>query len=75
MEKYVISEEYLEEVTTIWAKGLVGQVMKRFEILAQKDDIKKEVKELIYENIRDLKSLLKAFSSGVTFIMPKTKNE
>ena len=36
------------------AKRLVGRVMKRFEISEDKEEIKKQVKEIIYEEMRDL---------------------
>lgn len=71
MKKFEISKEYLDQVSLESAKSLVGKVMKRFEILEDKDDIKKSLKELIYENHRELNSKLKAFSAGVKFTSPK----
>jgi hypothetical protein len=38
------------------AKKLVGRICKRFEITDDKETIKKECKELIYEEFRDLLS-------------------
>lgn len=67
MDKYTISKEYLDSVTDSWVNALVGKIMKRFEILNNKEDIKKSVKELIYENIRDLKTNIRSFSYGVKF--------
>jgi hypothetical protein len=66
-EKLIVTEEYLDKVTSQWAKSLVGKMMKRFEILDDKDAIKRDIKELIYENIRDLKVNIKAFNWGVKF--------
>lgn len=74
MDKYTISKEHLDDVMKESSKALVGKVMKRFEILDDKEAIKKDVKELIYENHRDLKKIIKAFSLGIKFITPKPKN-
>jgi hypothetical protein len=40
------------------AKKLVGKFCKRFEITDDKETIKKECKELIYESFRDINDLL-----------------
>ena len=40
------------------AKKLVGKVCKRFEVSEDKELIKKEVKELIYEAYRDVYDML-----------------
>lgn len=66
-KEYKVSEEYLDEVIDKRAKALVGIIMKRFEIFEKKEDIKKSLKELIYENYRVVKSLIKGFSTGVKF--------
>lgn len=73
MEKkyYTITEEFVEKVFNHASKALVGKIMKRFELFDDKNAIKKAVKELIYENYRDVKTLLKSFSYGVKFITPK----
>ena len=75
MEEYIISKEHLDKICKESAKVLVGETMKRFEIFDDKEDVKKEVKELIYESIRHLKKLIEAFSSGVKFITKKTKEQ
>ena len=36
------------------AKRLVGKVMKRFELSENKEEIKKQTKEIIYEEMRDM---------------------
>lgn len=71
-EHLEISEAYLDQALKNTASSLVGEVMKRFEILGNKDDIKYDTKELIYEKFRELKSVLKAFNYGVKFITPRT---
>jgi len=40
------------------AKKLVGKLMKRFEVSEDKDIIKKESKELVYEAYRDVYDML-----------------
>jgi len=71
MEKYIISKEHIDKICKDSARTLVGETMKRFEILDDKETIKKSIKELIYENYRQLKKLIEAFSSGVKFITKK----
>ena len=71
-QKLEISESYLDEALTNASKTLVGKIMKRFETLGDKETIKIQSKELIYELFRDLKAQLKAFNCGVQFITPKT---
>lgn len=68
MEEYRVSEEYLNKVMDKWSRIVVGQIMKRFEILDDKQAIKVSVKELIYENTRVLKELIESFDSGIKFI-------
>lgn len=75
MDKYTISKEYLDEVLIAWSQSLVGKCMKRFELSEDKEEIKKAVKELIYESARDFKSIVRAFSTGVQFITPKTEKK
>lgn len=74
-EHLEISEAYLDQALRNTASSLVGEVMKRFEILENKEDIKSDTKELIYEKFRELKSVLKAFNYGVKFITPRTLKE
>lgn len=70
-ESFTVTEKYLDDVTSQSARALVGKIMKRFEILEDKDAIKKDIKELVYENSRELKALIRAFSYGVKFVSPK----
>ncbi len=47
------------------AKKLVGKVCKRFELTDDKELIKKECKELIYESFRDINDFLtRIFTNG-----------
>jgi hypothetical protein len=55
------------------AKKLVGKVCKRFEVLENKDEIKKESKELIYEAFRDIQDMLQ--NGKVIFQISQDKKE
>jgi len=75
MDKYTISKEYLDDICKKWTSSLCGKMMKRVEITGDIDEktqeaLKKQIKELLYENVRDLKLNIRAFSYGVKF----TKN-
>lgn len=77
MDKLTLSEKYIDDVLNTGFNSLVGEQMKRFEILENKEEIKKACKELAYEKKREIKALLKAFNYGVKFISksPKTKDK
>lgn len=70
-ELFSVSQQYFDDATKAFAQSLVGKCMKRFELSEDKEEIKKAVKELIYESTRDLKAQIKAFSTGVKFIAPR----
>ena len=74
-KEYKVSEKYLDDLIDKASKALVGKIMKRFEIFEDKKIIKKAIKELVYENYRVLKELIKSFSFGVKFkTKPKEQN-
>jgi len=52
--KIIIDLDLLKTILDQESKKLVGKVMKRFEISENKEEIKKAVKELLYEQMRDL---------------------
>lgn len=60
-----IDSDYLKELLDYTGKSLVGKLLKRFEILDNKDTIKAEAKELIYEEIRQLRDLVYAHNRGL----------
>ncbi|MCK9626556.1 MAG: hypothetical protein M0R23_08895 [Bacteroidales bacterium] len=60
-----IRHEYLLEVLDRESKNLVGKIMKRHEIIENKDILKAEVKELIYEEMRHIRDLLLAGGRGL----------
>lgn len=74
-----ISEEYLTELLDYIGRATVGKVCKRFEVIENRDILKVEIKELIYEEMRNLKNLILAYDKGLSiqqFVMksPKEKN-
>lgn len=75
MDEYRISKKYLEELIKKGSRSLVGEIMKRFELFDDKEEIKKLVKELVYENYREIEALIKAFSCGVKFITKPREKE
>lgn len=56
----------LDKILGDQSRVLCGKVCKRFELDDNKESIKKQAKELIYENFRSLKDLLVAYNSGLT---------
>jgi hypothetical protein len=72
MDEIRVTKEFLDTATTQSAKALVGRVFKRFEVLKDDDARKAAIKELIYENFRDHKTLLESFSKGSVQFKVKT---
>ena len=60
----MINEDNLKELIDYISSSLVGKVLKRFEILDDKNAIKLNVKELIYEEFRQFRDLIIAHNSG-----------
>ena len=58
--------EYLDELLTFEASKLVGKCLKRFEICADREILRKNIKELIYEEMRDIKTIMRAYGDGVS---------
>ena len=54
--KVTIDENSLKNILDQEAKNIVGKCMKRFELSTNKEEIKLQVKELLYEFSRDLKN-------------------
>ena len=54
-----ISEEALNYIIDQESKKIVGKCMKRFELSENKDEIKAQVKELLYEFMRDLRDMIR----------------
>jgi hypothetical protein len=75
MEKLEISEKYLTDTLDSASTKLVGEAMSNFESISNLVELKKVVKNTIYQNFRDLKAQIMAFNSGVKFISPKTADK
>lgn len=73
--KLEISEKYLTDTLDNASVKLVGEVMSNFESITNVTELKKVVKNTIYQNSRDLKAQIMAFNSGVKFISPKTADK
>lgn len=63
-----IREDSLEELIQHIGSSLVGKLMKRMELFDDLSVIKKESKELVYEQLRQLKDLLIAHSAGLDMV-------
>lgn len=66
-KEIVITEEYLKQIIDYVSSSLVGKMMKRFEILEDKNAIKASVKELTYEEFRNFTKILLAYKEGREF--------
>jgi len=53
--KLKIDETVLNYIMDQESKKIVGKVCKRFELSDNKEEIKKQVKEILYEFMRDLR--------------------
>jgi len=60
-----LTEKDVDEVVNFVAKRVVGRVCKRFEIHNNIPVLKTEVKELLYEQFRDLSDLLVSTGKGL----------
>jgi hypothetical protein len=59
MDKTIlIDEQLLKFLLTQASQKVVGKCMKRFELSDNKEEIKKQVKELLYESFRDLADVI-----------------
>jgi len=70
-----VNETYLKELIDYVSSSLVGKALKRFEILDDKEAIKKETKELIYEEFRHFRDLIIAHNKGLDISIFKLKKE
>jgi len=56
--KVIISESLLNYIFQQESQKLVGKCMKRFELSDDKEEIKKQIKEILYEGLRDIKDII-----------------
>ena len=71
MNKLEISEDYLDETIRHAATKLVGEVCSNLETITNPEELKKTVKNTIYQNFRDLDGQIRAFDCGVRFVSSK----
>jgi CRISPR/Cas system-associated endonuclease Cas1 len=57
--KLKLSEEVLNTVIDQEARKTVGIIMKRYEFIQDKEVLKKEIKEIIYESFRNVRDMLR----------------
>jgi len=60
-----VSQEKLQEILNFEAQKTVGEVLKRVDIIDNKNYLKKILKELIYERYRDFRDMLIAVGLGL----------
>jgi hypothetical protein len=73
--KVVIDEKLLNQIFQLEAVKLVGKCLKRFELTDDKDLIKKEVKELLYEGLRDIRDMLAIYGKESIRLSPCKEGE
>lgn len=73
---YNISEKDLKKILSETSSATVGHLLKRIEIIykdsslnqTQKEDcFKNVIREIIYENFRDVNSKVKCYNYGLTY--------
>jgi len=67
-KKLEIAEDYLVITLKNAAIKLVGESMANLETISNPDELKKTIKNTIYQNFRDLEGQIKAFDCGVKFV-------
>lgn len=59
-----INLKSLVELLDYQSRSLCGRILKRFEIIDNKEILKADIKELLYEEMRNLRDLLIALGRG-----------
>ena len=57
--KLKISEEILNQIIDQEARKTVGIILKRYEFIEDKEVLKKEIKEILYEAFRNLRDMIR----------------
>jgi len=65
MDLIQLTTKFLNSVIDSCSRTTVGKILKRIDLFKDEETLKKEVKELIYEEYRSLKALLEAHSNGL----------
>ena len=74
-EELKLSRRYLDELIDFESKKTVGKLLKRCETLSDRDVLKGQLKELVYEQFRDLKDLILAYQKGYEISVFKFTNK
>lgn len=69
--EFIINTEYLKTILDAKSKTVVGRVLKRIETITDQKTCKEEVKNVLYEEFRDIFTTLEAFNSGAIFSLSK----
>jgi len=77
MDVIQLTTKFLNNTIDTCSRTTVGKILKRVDLFSDTDVLKKEVKELIYEEYRALKALLEAHSNGLlcTRVVEFTKED
>jgi len=65
MKNVVITEYFLNDLIDTTSRTTVGKILKRVDIFDDKETLKKALKEVIYEEYRNVRALLEAHSNGL----------
>jgi hypothetical protein len=57
--KLKISEETLNYIIDQESRKTVGIILKRYEFIDDKEVLKKEIKEILYESFRNLRDMIR----------------
>jgi len=73
--KIILTENLLNLIFDQESKKIVGKCMKRFELTNDKELIKKEIKELLYECLRDIKDILLLNKESISLTNTNVRKE
>jgi len=65
--EYKINKRYLETLIKAKSNSIVGRVLARIESISDQDELKKVVKDTIWEENRDLLTTIEAYHNGILF--------
>ena len=65
VETILLTNSFLDKIVGDSSRSTVGKILKRVDLFEDKEVLKKDIKELIYEEYRSLKALLEAHSDGL----------
>jgi len=73
--KISLSESLLNQIFQQESSKLVGKCLKRFELSDNKEEIKKQVKEILYEGLRDIKDYIITYGKEAINLTIKSKEQ